>query len=149
VESKKTESTAVKHRKAALTIVAALLAATALLSSCKAPKDKALEAAINELGELKVVAQTLNPDAHPTADRSAFMEYSARLVSAKVNIELALNQTKNEDAKRRIRFALDQYVDAQKEWQHDFDADYRYSTITSDKLRFAIDLTTNAQDDYE
>ena len=100
-----------------------LLALAFLYASCskhKDPtlphreKDPALQTALDELTRLASYTQTgLN-----------YSEYSDRLLTAKGNIDVALQRTADLSAKVRIEHAVRCYVEARNEWKKKMEDKY-------------------------
>ena len=78
-------------------------------------KDGALQTALDELTRLESF----------TSIGISYTDYSDRLLTAKANIEVALQKTQDVDAHKRIREALYNYVFARDAWQEEVQGESR------------------------
>ena len=79
-------------------------------------KDAALQTALDELTRLSSYTETgLN-----------YTEYSDRLLTAKGNIDVALQRTADQSAKAKIEHAVSCYVDARNEWKKKLEDKYYF-----------------------
>lgn len=84
------------------------------ITACSRPKDPALQEALEQLTRLSSYTDTgLN-----------YSEYSDRLLTAKANIEVALQQTNDQRAKEKIERAVSFHVEARNEWRRKIDDKY-------------------------
>ena len=97
-----------KITKIALPLVVFL----SLLTSCTKKKDTALETALDELKRLSSVTDT----------GLTYPQYCDRLLTAKANIEVALQHTEDRPARDKILEAVNHFVTARNFWKLDIDA---------------------------
>jgi hypothetical protein len=101
-----------------------LLIALALAFACTgcSKRETPLESALSELRRLGSSTQAA----------LKLTEYSDQLSAAKVRIDAAFQQTKDDDAKLRIEKALNWYLEAQIAWKRNNDTDARASAQVRD-----------------
>jgi hypothetical protein len=89
--------------------LAALLAIASLpLGACSKPRERAaLQTALDELTKLDSYTQT----------GVTYAQYSDRLVTAKANIDVALQRSTDSGAKAKIEAALQHYIQARDWWK--------------------------------
>jgi len=110
----------IRPGKRAMLVIIAAFAPLGACSEHKDPtlpqqkKDPALQSALDELTRLSSFTETgLN-----------YNEYSDRLLTAKGNIDVALQRTSDQPAKERINLAVSCYVEARTEWKMKLDSKY-------------------------
>lgn len=79
-------------------------------------KDAALQTALDELIRLGSYTET----------GLSYTEYSDRLLTTKGNIDVALQRTSDQSAKKKIELAVSCYVQARTEWKKKIDDEYHF-----------------------
>jgi hypothetical protein len=90
-------------------------------SKAKQREDAGLQTALDELTKLDSYTQT----------GLDYVQYSDRLLTAKANIDVALQRTTDSRAKAKIEAALSYYIQARDSWKQSLDKSTRTSFDTS------------------